>query len=144
MLGELHKIAEERNDQALLAYVANVRALPKALATAQGEAKEELALKLKQIWWVLHDLRRTAKSLMARAGVRPDISERVLGHAIAGVEGVYDQHSYDTEKADALQRLAALIETILNPPPTDNVARLDEHQRKKQKTRSTALAGSRT
>jgi integrase len=38
--------------------------------------------------WTLHDLRRTAKTLMARAGVRPDISERVLGHVIAGVEGV--------------------------------------------------------
>jgi integrase len=32
--------------------------------------------------WVLHDLRRTARSLMSRAGVRPDISERVLGHVI--------------------------------------------------------------
>ena len=28
--------------------------------------------------WTLHDLRRTAKTLMTRAGVRPDISERVL------------------------------------------------------------------
>ena len=44
--------------------------------------------------WRLHDLRRTARSLMSRAGVRPDIAERVLGHAIVGVEGVYDRHSY--------------------------------------------------
>ena len=36
--------------------------------------------------WTLHDLRRTAKTLMVRAGVRRDISERV-GHVIAGVEG---------------------------------------------------------
>src|SRR5262249_34346088 len=28
--------------------------------------------------WNLHDLRRTARSLMSRAGVRPDIAERVL------------------------------------------------------------------
>lgn len=66
--------------------------------------------------WTIHDLRRTAKSLMVRAGVRPDISERVLGHAIAGVEGVYDRHSYDAEKAEALKALASLVETILNPP----------------------------
>jgi integrase len=66
--------------------------------------------------WVLHDLRRTARSLMSRANVRPDVAERVLGHAIAGVEGVYDRHSYRDEKTDALRRLAALIETILNPP----------------------------
>ena len=65
--------------------------------------------------YTLHDLRRTAKSLMARAGVRPDISERVLGHSIAGVEGVYDRHSYAVEKADALARLAALVGRIVTP-----------------------------
>jgi integrase len=64
--------------------------------------------------WVIHDLRRTARSLMSRAGVRPDIAERVLGHAITGVEGVYDRHSYRDEKADALKRLATLIDTIVN------------------------------
>src|SRR6185295_9884742 len=63
--------------------------------------------------WVIHDLRRTARSLMSRAGVRPDIAERVLGHAIAGVEGVYDRHSYREEKTDALRRLAHLIESLV-------------------------------
>jgi integrase len=66
--------------------------------------------------WTIHDLRRSARSLMARAGIRPDIAERVMGHAIAGIEGVYDRHSYRDEKADALQKLASLIATILNPP----------------------------
>ena len=66
--------------------------------------------------WRLHDLRRTARSLMSRAEVRPDIAERVMGHAIVGVEGVYDRHEYRQEKAAALQRLAALIETIVRPP----------------------------
>jgi integrase len=65
--------------------------------------------------WTLHDLRRTAKTLMARAGVRPDISERVLGHVIAGVEGTYDRHSYAEEKREALEKLAAMVERILNP-----------------------------
>jgi len=65
--------------------------------------------------WVIHDLRRTARSLMSRAGVRPDISERVLGHVQPGITGVYDRHSYRDEKADALQRLAALIDGIVHP-----------------------------
>jgi len=77
--------------------------------------------------WTLHDLRRTAKTLMVRAGVRPDISERVLGHAIAGVEGTYDRHSYADEKRDALEKLAAMIEHIVNPPPSSVVA-LDGHR----------------
>lgn len=63
--------------------------------------------------WRLHDLRRTARSLMSRAGVRPDIGERVLGHAIGGVAGVYDRHTYDEQKADALLKLADLIQRIV-------------------------------
>ena len=35
--------------------------------------------------WTLHDLRRTAKTLMSAENVRPDISERILGHTITGV-----------------------------------------------------------
>lgn len=63
--------------------------------------------------WTVHDLRRTARSLMSRAGVRPDVSERVLGHAIPGVEGVYDRYSYNPEKADALAKLADLVTRIV-------------------------------
>jgi integrase len=62
--------------------------------------------------WTLHDLRRTAKSLMSRAKVRPDHSERVLNHVIPGVEGTYDRHSYEDEKRDALERLAAIVRQI--------------------------------
>jgi integrase len=72
--------------------------------------------------WEVHDLRRTARSLMSRAGVRPDIAERVLGHVIGGVAETYDRHSYRDEKAAALAKLAALIEGIVNP--RDNVVAL--------------------
>jgi len=63
--------------------------------------------------WQLHDLRRTARSLMSRAQVRSDVAERIMGHAVAGVEGVYDRHSYRDEKAEALRRLAELLERIV-------------------------------
>ena len=66
--------------------------------------------------WVFHDLRRTARSLMSRAGVRPNIAERVMGHSIGGVEGVYDRHAYVDEKAEAVASLAGLLRLILNPP----------------------------
>ena len=66
--------------------------------------------------WVIHDLRRTARSLMSRAGILPHVAEQVLGHVIPGVMGTYDRHSYDDEKADALNRLACLVEKIVNPP----------------------------
>jgi integrase len=71
--------------------------------------------------WVLHDLRRVARSLMSRAGVPREHSEKVLGHAIRGAEGHYDLHEYEHEKGIALQRLAAELERIVNPPEGDNV-----------------------
>jgi integrase len=102
-------------------------ALDKAvLAAMQKHAKK--GAKVEPILnWTLHDLRRTAKTLMARAGVRPDISERVLGHVIAGVEGTYDRHSYEGEKRDALEKLAGMIERILIPLRS-NVQSLDERR----------------
>ena len=73
--------------------------------------------------WRLHDLRRTARSLMSRAGVSSDIAEMVLGHKLTGVRGVYDRHSYASEKRDALEKLAGLVGLILSPP-ADNVVQI--------------------
>jgi integrase len=74
--------------------------------------------------WTLHDLRRTARSLMSRAGVSSDHAERVLGHVIEGVEGVYDRHAYLEEKATALAKLAALIDDIVGGESSGKVVRL--------------------
>jgi hypothetical protein len=52
---------------------------------------------------------------MSRAGVPADIAERVLGHVIPGVRGVYDRHAYADEKRAALEKLAGLVERIVNP-----------------------------
>jgi integrase len=65
--------------------------------------------------WTLHDLRRTSRSLMSRAGVNADIAERCLGHVIAGVRGVYDRHQYRDEMLRAYEALASQIERIVNP-----------------------------
>jgi integrase len=48
--------------------------------------------------WTLHDLRRTARLLMSRAGVSSEYAERVMGHAIPGVEGIYDRHVCKDER----------------------------------------------
>jgi integrase len=65
--------------------------------------------------WTLHDLRRTARSLMSRAGVDADHAERCLGHVIGGVRGTYDRHAYHADKKRAFESLAAQINRILNP-----------------------------
>ena len=63
--------------------------------------------------WTVHDIRRTCRTLMSRAGIPSEISERVLGHAIAGVAGVYDRHDYLVQKREALQAMAGELERIL-------------------------------
>jgi integrase len=67
--------------------------------------------------WVIHDLRRTARSLLSRAGVASDHAERCLGHVIGGVRGVYDRHEYFDEKAAAFEALAAQVQRIIDPQP---------------------------
>jgi integrase len=73
--------------------------------------------------WNIHDLRRTTRSLMSRAGVPADHAERAVGHVIGGVRGVYDRHEYRAEKLAAFEALATLIERIVNPP-AENVVPL--------------------
>ena len=65
--------------------------------------------------WRLHDLRRTARSLMSRAKVPKDHAERVIGHVIGGVRETYDRYEYLDEKRDVFAALAALVSRILNP-----------------------------
>jgi integrase len=65
--------------------------------------------------YTFHDCRRTARSLMSRAGVPPDHAERCLGHVIPGVRGVYDRHEYHSEKAHAYEALASQIDRIIRP-----------------------------
>ena len=49
---------------------------------------------------------RSAATLMSSAS---------WGTRSPGVEGVYDRHGYTAEMADALAKLAALVDTIVHP-----------------------------
>jgi integrase len=86
------------------------RELDKAIAKIRADGRRE-----PMPHWVLHDLRRTGRSLMSRAGVASDHAERCLGHVIGGVRGVYDRYEYLDEKRAAFNALAALVSRILNP-----------------------------
>jgi integrase len=59
--------------------------------------------------WVLHDLRRTARTRMAEAGVKDVVAELVLGHVQRGVEAIYNRHAYFEENGNALDMLAARL-----------------------------------
>jgi integrase len=69
----------------------------------------------------LHDLRRSSRTLLSRAGIPTDIAERALGHAKAGVRATYDRFEYAAEKRNAFERLAQMIEHIVRPPPVTDL-----------------------
>jgi integrase len=73
--------------------------------------------------WTLHDVRRTARTVMGAAGVNPDHAERCLGHSLPGIRKTYDHHAFHAEKKAAFEMLAARIEHLIDPP-SGNVVRL--------------------
>jgi integrase len=67
--------------------------------------------------WHLHDLRRTAATVMAdKLGVLPHIIEAILNHVSghrAGVAGIYNRAKYEEEMRDALERWAVHVAAIV-------------------------------
>ena len=61
-----------------------------------------------------HDLRRTTASKITSMGISRLVVSRILNHAESGITAVYDRHSYDDEKREALNQWAQSLEVILN------------------------------
>ena len=63
-----------------------------------------------------HDLRRTAASMMTGMGTPRLTVSKILNHVEPGVTAVYDHHSYDQEKREALEawskRLMILVSEL--------------------------------
>ena len=65
--------------------------------------------------WRLHDLRRTAATMMAELGVLPHIIEAILNHVSghkAGVAGIYNRARYENEMRQALELWANKVDEI--------------------------------
>ncbi len=78
--------------------------------------------------WRLHDLRRTAGTGMAAAGVPVSTISRVLSHSEGGVTKIYNRFSYFNEKREALDRWGRHLEVIIGRNP-NNVVRLHAGER---------------
>jgi len=70
-----------------------------------------------------HDLRRTAATRMAAAGIPRDHIAKVLNHVEGGARAtrVYDRHSYDAEKRMALETWDRTLTAILEHKDTSKV-----------------------
>lgn len=67
--------------------------------------------------WAPHDLRRTARTLLAALGCPDAVAEAILGHAPPGIVAVYNRHRYDAERVEWLTRLAQRLEAFAAPGP---------------------------
>jgi integrase len=72
--------------------------------------------------WTIHDARRSARTLMSRAGIPGEVCERMLGHVLPGVQNIYNKHRYIEEMERGYEALANLVARIVNPQ--DNVVAL--------------------
>jgi integrase len=61
-----------------------------------------------------HDFRRTAASMMTGMGIPRLVVSKILNHAEPGVTKVYDRHSYDKEKQEALNAWGSRLSKILS------------------------------
>ena len=82
--------------------------------------------------WTLHDLRRSCATGMAKLGVQLPVIEKVLNHSsesFGGVVAVYQRHSYDAEKREALQRWALHVQGFVSGKRGSNVVVLRKRAR---------------
>jgi len=63
--------------------------------------------------FVPHDLRRTAASHMTGMGIPRLVVSKILNHVERGITAVYDRHSYDREKRQALEAWAHKLSEII-------------------------------
>lgn len=67
-------------------------------------------------YFIIHDLRRTCRSLLAENNVPSHVAERCLNHKLRGVEGIYDRYDYFKERKEALELLAVQIAPLVGSP----------------------------
>lgn len=62
--------------------------------------------------WAPHDLRRTARTLLADLGCPYEVAEAILAHTLPGVAGVYNRAQYDSAKIEWLNKLGDHIDSL--------------------------------
>jgi hypothetical protein len=58
---------------------------------------------------------------LSKLGIASDIGERVMGHVIGGVRGVYDRLSFNDEKRRALTAWEGYLSRVIGRTSRDNV-----------------------
>ena len=129
------------------AVLALLKALPrftggKVFTTGDGtkavngfsKAKARLDTLSKVEKWVLHDLRRTARTHFSALPVQDLVRELVIAHAKPGLHKVYDLHAYEDEKRECLKLWENRLRGILAPKPPAEVADIEAERARRVAT----------
>jgi len=68
--------------------------------------------------FTIHDLRRTASTLLHEKGWASDVVEKALNHTIGGVRGIYNRAEYAEQRKEMLQFWADFIDRLV---PAENL-----------------------
>jgi integrase len=77
--------------------------------------------------WVVHDLRRTVASGMAKLGIALPVIEKILNHrsgTFSGIIAVYQRHDFADEKRKALDAWASHVNSVVTGRKPGNVVPL--------------------
>lgn len=82
---------------------------PKSVrAQASGSKREVMPVSD----WTPHNLRRTARTMLAALGCPSEVGEAIVGHMPDEMEATYNAHTYDAERVLWLRRLSEKLETL--------------------------------
>lgn len=127
LLGDLEKFAGDDAGECLFSTTKGVKPI-------NGFSRAKLALDAAMLAilrkdnpaatlpdWVFHDVRRTVRTKLSALRVNSDVAEMVIGHGKTGLRRVYDQHGFEPEMREALDRWAAALKALVTPPEKTNV-----------------------
>jgi integrase len=73
--------------------------------------------------WAPHDLRRTARTLLAELGCPFEVGEAILAHTLPGVSSVYNRAGHEAAKVEWLTKLGAQLDDLARGSAKLKIAR---------------------
>lgn len=75
-------------------------------------ARQGAGLVLPVTHWTPHNLRRTARTLLAQLGCPNEAAEAIIGHMPQTIVATYNSHTYDAERREWLSKLSDYLDSL--------------------------------
>ena len=79
------------------------------LVSSTGDVLGEAGIE----YFVIHDIRRSTRTIMSKCKVRSEVAEKALNHVKKGVEGTYNRDAFFEERVEAHELVADLVKEIV-------------------------------